>query len=443
MAYANSFVITIPAAQILATVVDYPLLVTGTYAQLIGAAFGGVVQSGVGDDIIFSLNALGTSPLDFERGAYRASDGRVQFNVRTQPVFGVDYILYCCFNDPTVTIYQGTTSTWSSAWRAVYHFGDGATLSGVDSTANGNTGTPTGSPAAVTGQIIGGASFTGTTSALTLTNSTSLRLSTPFTFRFWVNLSSYNAAFAVVMYLQDSLGNYNYIVSVDPSGRANFQYVNGASHPILLDTAVIPLNTWTQVTIVVTAATSAAFYINASHTSTQTSVFAVPGAFSGGTVKIGNLSPTNQLDGALDELQLYAGNMSTNLISMLYANESSPSTFYIITSNVAWTAECTIDIGTGCGAKASTAYAAACTIPIVAGVSGTSNIGYGAATCTIPIVVGLDSGSTEAYNSAKCTIPIVVGIKIQAAIGTIGVPCLSGVGESPIVSPTFDPGYTY
>jgi len=448
MAFASHAVITIPGANIPTSQTDYPLLVTGTYAFLIDQAHGGTVRSTVGDDIVLASDSTGATLLDFERIFYRASDGYIEYRVRVQVTAGVDYVLYIAYDDASVVSYQGNThGTWASVWRAAWHFGDGTTLSGVDSTVNANTGTPTGGPTAVSGQITGGASFTATSAALNLVNTTSLRMAVPFSFRFWVFPTSYNVNHGFIIYLKDTLGNFNYGVAVNPTGHMAFVYVNGSFVPLLTDTTVVPLNTWTHVDIVaslVGGTTTVDFYINNVHSSTQTSLISIPGMTTGGNGQIGNDGGAgNALDGAVDELQLYAALLGTGLRSMLYANESSPATFYTVTSRKDWTAECTIDIGTGCTAHGTTAYSAACTIPIVAGVDAASNVGYGGAACTIAIVAGVHSGSTEDYNSAKCTIPIVVGIKITASVGTTPVGCITGTGEGGLVPPTFDPGYTY
>jgi hypothetical protein len=445
MAFASYRAITIPAANIPSSQTDYPLLFIGTYSFLIDQTHGGTVRSSVGDDIVFSSNPLGTAVLDFERVFYRASDGYCEFRVRVQPAAGVDCILYVCFDDASVSGYLGNNfGTWTSAYRAVWHFGDGVTLSGADSTANANTGTATGGPAAVTGQLTGGASFTSTSAALNLVDTPSLRVQTPFGFRFWVFPTSYNTNHGFVMYLKDTLGNFNYGVAVNPVGKMAFVWVNGASVPLLTDTTILPLNTWSHIDIVVTGTTTVDFYVNNVHSSTQTSLISVPAMTSGGNGQIGNDGGAgNALDGGLDELMLYDGTLSANLRAMLYANEFSPSTFYDITTSVDWTAECTMAIVVGSTVHANTDYQASCTIPIVVGAGGPASVDYASSTCTMPIVVGVHSGSTADYNSAKCTIPIVVGIKITASVGTTPVGCITGTGEGGVVPPTFDPGYTY
>jgi hypothetical protein len=446
MAFASYRAITIPAANIPGSQTDYPFLFTGTYAFLIDAAHGGTVRSAVGNDIVFATDTAGTAVLDFERVFYRASDGYCEFHVRTQPAAGADYILYVCFDDASVSGYLGNNSgTWASAYRAVWHFGDGVTLSGADSTANANTGTATGGPTAVTGQLTGGASFTSTSAALNLVNTTSLRVQTPFGFRFWVFPTSYNTNHGFVMYLKDTLGNFNYGVAVNPVGKMAFVWVNGSFTPLLTDTTVLALNTWSHVDIVVTGTTVVDFYINGVHSSTQTSGISVPAMTTGGNGQIGNDGGAgNALDGAVDELMLYNGTLSANLRAMLYANEFSPATFYNVTTAIAWTSECTIPIVVGFTAHGTAAYGPSCAIPIGVGCGASTSIGYGGAACTITIGAGVSAHATVDYESAKCTIPIVVHVGAIASIGTVPLTCLTGSGTgAAVIPPGVDPGWAY
>jgi hypothetical protein len=445
MAFASYRAITIPAANIPSSQTDFPFLFTGTYAFLIDAAHGGTVRSAAGNDIVFATDTAGTMVLDFERVFYRASDGRCQFRIRTQPTAGVDYILYVCFDDATVASYLGNAAggTWGTPWRSVYHLGDGTTLSLVDSTANGNTLTVQHGAVAATGQpnLDGGVSATGASDCLSFVNTTSVRVQTPFAIRAWVYLTSYR--FGAIFTLFDGLGNYNYQLGSN-SGAPFFIWRNGASTPFLQDPSTIPLNTWTQLTVRVTGVTAVKFWVNNVNTSNQTSGISVPAMFSGGTGFLAGDNGTSGLDGVADEVMLYNGLMSDDLESMLYANEFSPATFYNVTTAIAWTSECTIAIAVGFAAHGTAAYGPSCAIPIGVGCGASTSIGYGGASCTIAIGAGVSAHATVDYESAKCTIPIVVHVGAIASIGTVPLTCLTGSGTgAAVIPPGVDPGWAY
>jgi hypothetical protein len=445
MPYTAHIVITVAAGTVTSSVTDFPLKFSGTYGFLAGTGFGGAVTSGVGDDIIFTSDALGTVILDFERVFYRASDGNVEFNIRTQFASGTAYTVYCFFGNSSITGYLGTTSTWASTWRFVYHLGDGTTVSGADSTPNANTGTPTAGVAAVTGQIDGAASFTSATHTINVANNTAMRVGTPFTFRAWINISSYNPNGSVLIFIRDFISNFNYICVLDATGHPLFQYQNGGSFVSLQDTSIIPLNTWTQITWVVTAATRVDFYINGAFSSFQTSLTAVPLAVTGGGVHIGGDGASgNQLDGALDELQLYAAAMSTSMLAMMYANESSPATFYAVASNTAWTATATCGLAIVGAFQGTMGYSAKAAAGLVINGTGASSLGYGSSAATCGLAIGGGFEGRMAYNSPSGVVPLVIHAAAITSTGTVPITCISGSGTgAAVIPPGVDPGWAY
>jgi hypothetical protein len=85
---------------------------------------------------------------------------------------------------------------WDSNFKGVWHLPNGMTLTANDSTSNGNNGTISGATA-TTGEIGGGASFSGGSNKITI--STTGSLSAPFTIEEWVkpaNLNYYYGLFS-------------------------------------------------------------------------------------------------------------------------------------------------------------------------------------------------------------------------------------------------------
>jgi hypothetical protein len=330
MPYTAHASITVPAAHIPSSQTDFPLLFSGTYTYLKTLANGGNVTSSNGYDIIFTSDSAGTIPLDFEKINYDPGSGTVEFRVRVQMTASTDCVLYVWFGNSSITSYQGNNSgTWASAYRAVYHLGDGTTLSTADSTGNTNTLTVQHGAVAATGQpyLSGGVSAPADPDCMSFVNTTSVRVQTPFTIRAWVYLTSYH--FGVIFTLFDGLGNYNYQLGSN-SGAPFFLWRNGSFTPFLNDPSTIPLNTWTQITVRVTGITAVKFWVNNVNTSNQSSVISVPAMSTGGTGFLAGDNGTSGIHGVVDEVMLYNGSMSDDLESMLYLNELSPITFYSV-----------------------------------------------------------------------------------------------------------------
>ncbi len=121
----------------------FVLMFTGTYPYLRDVAHGGDVES-AGRDIVFtsqsSCSFTRGSRLPFERAVYDPVTGTVEFHVSLPVVTtGYDTTVYLCYGRANDTEHQNRSDTWPAAdYRAVYHFGDGVTLSLNDSTTNNN-----------------------------------------------------------------------------------------------------------------------------------------------------------------------------------------------------------------------------------------------------------------------------------------------------------------
>ena len=81
-------------------------------------------------------------------------------------------------------------NTWDSNFKAVYHLGNGTTLTATDSTG-GNNGTLINSPTATAGKINGAAHFVSTSSQLiSLANPGDFPITTAWTMEAWVKPST-------------------------------------------------------------------------------------------------------------------------------------------------------------------------------------------------------------------------------------------------------------
>lgn len=161
---------------------NFPVLISGTYADFANVSNGGKVQSLQGYDIVFTSDSAGQNFLDHEIDTYNSATGALNFWVRIPTLsHSVDTTIYMWFGNSAATFSQEyKTGVWSNGYAAVYHMGNGTVVSGSDSLGH-NSGTVNNvSPAS--GVIGGGGSFGGSSSISTVPASS---VSGSFTIEEW------------------------------------------------------------------------------------------------------------------------------------------------------------------------------------------------------------------------------------------------------------------
>jgi hypothetical protein len=175
--------------------VDYPMLVSGTYPFLASIASGGQVQNAQGYDIIFTSDAAGQSPLDFEIDSYNGTTGTAAFWVRI-PLLShtTDTTIYMWYGNSSITSSQeNIAGVWRNNYLSVYHLGNGSSIGMMDSGSAGYTLAASGSVAPVSGVIGGGAGFSGDPSVFLYRNSVTTYPSgstQPVTLEAWEQISA-------------------------------------------------------------------------------------------------------------------------------------------------------------------------------------------------------------------------------------------------------------
>jgi hypothetical protein len=134
---------------------NFPILFSVTDLNLRTVANGGSVGKADGTDILFTASD-GVTKLDHELESYNASTGQVIAWVRL-PLLSAstDTAIYVYYGNASAADQQNKTGVWDGNYKLVWHLGNGTTLSGADSTSNGNSGISYGLAAA--GKIGGGA----------------------------------------------------------------------------------------------------------------------------------------------------------------------------------------------------------------------------------------------------------------------------------------------
>jgi RHS repeat-associated protein len=309
---------------------NFPFLFNTTDPTLVlaTATNGGHVTSPNGYDIIFSTDPNGLTKLDYELEKYNPATGQVIAWVRIPMLsHATDTVLYVFYGNSSITTpQQNPTGVWGDGYVAVYHLSDGTTLNLNNSASTANNLTNNGA-GATSGEIDGGASFSGnqyayTTSPSSLPTGTGAR-----TLSAWVQMTTNNANEEIVGWGDNSgngdrwslwwngsqMGvegenvgasanmaydtNWHYVALTSPNG--NFSFANTG---IYIDGMLQTL-------------ASSSGSINT--VGSNLALGSIPGAMG-----IGNFQ------GNLDEVRISNMALSPGWIATEYNNQSSPSTFY-------------------------------------------------------------------------------------------------------------------
>ena len=139
---------------------NFTVVVNVTDVALKTIANGGHVANANGYDIGFYADSGGSTKLKWEVEKYDGTVGNLIAWVKIPSVSSTtDTSFYMFYGDPSITTDQSDpVNTWDSNFKAVYHFGNGTTLSATDSTG-GNNGTLINNPTASSRKDQWGGSF--------------------------------------------------------------------------------------------------------------------------------------------------------------------------------------------------------------------------------------------------------------------------------------------
>ncbi len=313
---------------------QFPILVCGNGSSPCGSSLSGLNQSGGGAhvtnssgfDIIFTTDSACSTKLTWEMEKYVASTGEFEAwvtNTSTALSHTADTVFYMCYGNAAISTFQSTaTAVWDSNFIAVYHFKDGTTLSGADSTSNGYTLTLNSSPTATSGQIDGAGSFTG---AATADGTDSIPMTgSPVTISFWINRTS-NQNFAAIVAKGDSNNTTTHDWSATANGTTGQIYMIRNGGNVVHSTTALT-NAWTYFSgSMNTTATNMYFNGTADASGTQ------GGTGTGNTTNTSGrhihvMSDTTQFyTGLIDEVRVSTSIRSADWVSTDYNNQSNPN----------------------------------------------------------------------------------------------------------------------
>jgi len=304
---------------------NFPVLISGTYAYLANTANGGCVTNANGYDIVFTSDASGNTPLPYERESYSASTGVVELWVQVPVVSHTsDTVIYMFYGNSSVTSDQTNHSgTWDSNFKAVWHLANGTTLSGADSSANGVNGINSGM-AATAGLIDGAAAGDGGAGHQINTGNnpypSSTFSSSGLTLSAWVKPVS-TSGISQVVSLEGA-----YVLDVN-SGNAGFE-INGSGSD-LASSVPVPTGSWTYIVGTSDSSGNVKLYVNGALSSNASQSFynldllMRPYSLGGHPVYSGY-----NFNGIIDEARISNVARSADWIATEYNNQNGSSSFY-------------------------------------------------------------------------------------------------------------------
>jgi hypothetical protein len=336
MAFGYYSPVTVNSAQVPSTQTNFPMLVSYTDARLKTVGNGGHVQNSSGYDIR-PYDGIGGSAMTYELERYNASTGEVIMWVKV-PSLAVASVVYLYYGDSGISTDGSSTSTWNTNFSGVYHLKDGTTLSGADSTSNAFTLTNS-SATATAGQIDGGVNLT-TGQYMTAGNHLDRDLSDPWTIAFWINSTSSSGA--NIISKQENSGSFvghgvGYGTYLGTPGLQIFMY-NGTG--IIGTIGSTFLSAWHRVVATYNGNSDISgmkVYVDGSSQSLNTNINAGAGTFTNAAdfQLNGRAGANNTFPGKLDEVNILTVALSADWITTDYNNQSAPSTFATLGTEVA------------------------------------------------------------------------------------------------------------
>lgn len=326
-AWGYSSKITISASEVAgAGLLNFPVLIAGTYVQLATVANGGNVQNANGYDVVFSLTPYYSgSILNHEIVSWNGTNGAVIYNVQVPALSSsVNTVIYVLYGNSAITSSQANpTAVYDAGFKTVAHMNQasGATL--LDSTSTGNNSTVnTGTSVAglwglATQFIAEYASFPAQWSA-----------NTPWTFSGWMkvpNATNYG------MFLQART-----TTGADPGATLYAAITNGLATQNITGTgggrssagANIADGAWHYLALSYDGTGNLLFVVDGVTTTALTAITAMPTWPT--TWQVGNNSALAYGQTTIQEFR--ASNILRSTVWLLteYNNQSSPSTFYTV-----------------------------------------------------------------------------------------------------------------
>lgn len=309
---------------------NYPALINITSdVDLRHTSSGGHVDNTNGFDIIFTADD-GVTVLDHYLEKYTSTTGELVTWVRI-PSLSTTYntYIYMYYGNTAITTNQSSTNAWNSNYKGVYFFHSDYN----DKTSNGNNGTNN-SFASTTGTVANGISSNNVNDYVSI--GTAGWSASTASYEMWVRSTGAWPATEAYFLGHTTLAAYNNRIQIYAyNGRLRVGL--GNSHAIGGDlTGALTVNRWYHIAVL---------YSGGSHTVCVNGANVYTGTYAGlaniGQADIGNNGNDHTqavTAGNLDQFMISNSNRGVDWITTSYNNQSSPSTFYSIsTEPKVWT----------------------------------------------------------------------------------------------------------
>ena len=303
---------------------NFTVLVSVTDATLKTVSNGGHVANSNGYDIGFYTDSSGTTKLKWEIESYNSSTGQLIAWVKIPILSSTsDTSFYLFYGDPSISTDQSDpVNTWDSNFKAVYHLGNGTTLTATDSTG-GNDGTLVNSPTATSGKIDGAAHFVSTSSqTIALANSDEFPITTAWTMEAWAKPST-DANYIVLVWGTTSNNGPTLATMGNNTWRVGF-WGGAACDGTGVDTSAFHHIVGTF------DGSSLRLYKDGSLLAGPTAASPTTAPYSLGT--IGSAFGGTYWNGDIDEVRVSSTARSADWIAAEYNNQNSPGTFITMRS---------------------------------------------------------------------------------------------------------------
>jgi len=274
---------------------------------------------------------------------------------------------------------------------AYWGFDEGSGTTAGDG-AGPNTGALTNGPLWSPGRIDGGLLFDGVDDYVEVPDHSSLDITADLTLSAWIKPRSLgqNSQGRIIDKASDD-GTVGYVFRVNSSNRIGFQQ-HGQTGGVLSADAVITLNSWQHVVVVVSGGTNVTFYVDGVNRGGGS--LTGPIAANAKPLRIGNRHDGNRMfDGSIDEVRVFDRALTASEVTALYDQEAaqplppqlptvtlvaSPSsitaggsstltwssTDATVCASTGWTAVTTTNGSEGVSPTTTTTYTLTCTGPV-------------------------------------------------------------------------------
>ncbi len=347
--YRKSFVIDHTKVSGGVDLVNFPVLISLTDADLKYSSHGGKVGKTDGTDILVTASN-GSTKLDHEIEYYASSTGQLILWVRVPTLLAAsDTTLYLYYGNAAATDQQNKNGVWNSNYKGVWHLGEGySTASNFykDSTSNNKDGTLTdanSNSVSMTGKIGNAFDFSADADYIDTGIISALASSTTGTLSAWMYRSAVgdSAGFGMIG-KSDMWGRFNLNWQNDGNiynQAENFSLGSGSSYP----SYAANVSGWHHVVMAYDGGQSGlnrlqVYFDGVLQTLSSGNIdpaTALPGSHNLSAFRFG--ADTNDgvdrfWGGAIDEGRVAANTLSAGWVATEYNNQSSPSAFYAVGS---------------------------------------------------------------------------------------------------------------